>query len=125
MFKSKKVQKKLADNSKLLRQWKRWHREQLDEVLAGPHAVIATQVMPFLETMTPASGAALLALMRGYCWENVDPNTKFILLHEINDAITRMREKHGMAPIDDPLPGEKVNAFLALCEMLRQSNFRK
>jgi hypothetical protein len=121
VFKSKKTQKKLADDSKLLRAWKRWHRDQLDAVLAGPHAVIATQVMTFLEKMemTPASANALLALMRGHCWQNVDANTRFVLLHEINTAITKLREKHGMPPIDDPLPG-KVNAFLALCELLHK-----
>jgi hypothetical protein len=86
-------QKELADNAYLLRAWRRWHREQLDTVLAGPHAVIATQIMEFLKTMTPASANALLQLMRGHCWKDVDADTKFILLHEINDAIVRLREK--------------------------------
>jgi hypothetical protein len=109
--------KALADNSYLLRAWRRWHREQLDQALAGPHGPIVTHVMTFLETMTPASANALLELMRGHTWADVDANTKFVVLHEINDAITRMREKHGLAPIDDPI-APKVNAFIALCQML-------
>jgi hypothetical protein len=120
MFRSKKTQKKLADDGKLLRAWRKWHRDQLEEALAGPHAAIVTQVMTFLETMTPASSSALLNLMRSHSWERVDPNVRVILLHEINDAITRLREKSGMAPIDDPLPGERVNVFLGLCALLRR-----
>jgi hypothetical protein len=114
--KSEKEQK-LADNSYLLRAWRKWHREQLEEARAGRHAVIVTHVMEFLKTMTPASANALLELMRGHTWADVDANTKFIVLHEINDAITRMREKHGMAPIDDPI-APKVNAFIAMCQIL-------
>src|SRR5262249_56629995 len=58
--------KELEDNHRLMRAWKRWHREKLDEALAGPHAVIATQVVEFLKTMTPASANALLQLMRSH-----------------------------------------------------------
>src|SRR6516164_131121 len=31
-------ERELADNARLLRWWKAWHREQRDAVLAGPHA---------------------------------------------------------------------------------------
>ena len=103
--------KELEDNHRLMRAWKRWHREKLDEALAGPHAVIATQVVEFLKTMTPASANALLQLMRSHSWEHVDPSVRLVLLHETNDAITRLREKNGMAPIDDALPGERPTAF--------------
>ena len=34
-----------------------------------------------------------------------------IALHEINAAITALRERNGLAPIDDPLPGAPENAF--------------
>jgi hypothetical protein len=110
--------KALADNAHLLRAWRKWHRERLDEVLAGPHAVIATQVVEFLKTMTPASANALLALMRSHSWADVDADTRFELLHLINSAITRMREKNNMPAIDDPLPDQRVNAFLLIKETL-------
>jgi hypothetical protein len=101
-----------------LRAWKKWHRGQLDEVLAGPHAVIATQVVEFLKTMTPASANALLALMRGQTWADVDANTKFTLLHEIDNAITRMRAKNNMPAIEDPLPHERLSVFPTIKRML-------
>jgi hypothetical protein len=117
MRKSEK-EKELRDNAHLLRAWKRWHAEQLEEVLTGPHAVIATQVVHFLKTMTPTSANALLALMRGQTWASVDANTKFVLLHEINSAITAMRERNNIPAIDDPLPHERLSVFQAIKQML-------
>jgi hypothetical protein len=117
MRKAEKDQK-LADDAYLLRAWRKWHRERLDEVLAGPHAVIATQIVEFLKTMTPASANALLALMRTQVWADVDADTKFELLHTINDAITKLRERTGLPPIDDALPDQRANAFLLIKEHL-------
>jgi hypothetical protein len=107
-------EQELADDARLLRAWRQWHREQLAEVLAGPHA----QVVHFLKTMTPASANALLALMRSRTWSDVDANTKFELLHEINCAITDMRAQHNMPPIDDPLPHERLSVFLTIKQLL-------
>jgi hypothetical protein len=118
MKKRSAQERKLADDAYLLRTWKRWHREQLEEALAGPHRVIAVQVVEFLKTMTPASANALLALMRTQTWSDVDADTKFTLLHEINSAISRMREKNDMPVIDDPLPHERLSVFLTIKQML-------
>jgi hypothetical protein len=40
------------------------------------------------------------------------------LLHEINRAITDMRVRHNMPPIDDPLPHERLSVFLTIKQML-------
>jgi hypothetical protein len=40
------------------------------------------------------------------------------VLHQINRAITRLRERNGMAPIDDPLPGQSDNVFRRIKQML-------
>jgi hypothetical protein len=101
-----------------LRAWRQWHREQLNEVLAGPHAVIATHVMEFIKDMTPASASALLALRRGNTGAGVDMTTRLVLLHEINDRISRVRESAGLPSIDDPLPGQPPNVFLTIKQML-------
>jgi hypothetical protein len=114
------MKKRIAEqqNERVLRAWHRWHREQLDEVLAGPHAVIAAHVMEFIKDITPASATALLALMRGHAWADVDMKTKLVLLHEINCAISRVREDAGLPSIDDPLPGQPPNVFLTIKQML-------
>jgi hypothetical protein len=41
-----------------------------------------------------------------------------IVLHEINAAITRLRERNGLTPIDDALPGERPNVFILVKEAL-------
>jgi hypothetical protein len=41
----------------------------------------------------------------------VDFDTRLTALHQINNAITRLREHSGLTPIDDPLPGQPENAF--------------
>ena len=44
-------------------------------------------------------------------WNAVDYATRLIALHQINDAISRMRVRHGLPTLDDPLP-PKLNVFL-------------
>jgi len=44
-------------------------------------------------------------------WSTVDADTRLIMLHELNVAICKLREKHNQEPIDDPLPGQPDNAF--------------
>jgi hypothetical protein len=117
MRKSEK-EKELRDNAHLLRTWRRWHREQLDEVLAGPHGTAVAQVVAFLKHMQPGSASALIALLRDFDWSEMDAGVRLVVLHEINEAITRLRERAGLAPIDDALPGQRLNAFLRIREHL-------
>jgi hypothetical protein len=117
MRKSEK-EKELRDNAHLLRAWRRWHREQLDEVLAGPHGAAVALVVGFLNGMGPQSAPALIALLDQHDWSRIDHNVRYVLLHEINQTITRVRERAGLAPIDDPLPGQRMNAFLRIREHL-------
>jgi hypothetical protein len=118
MRRNSEKDKKLADDERLLRAWRNWHRERLDEAMAGPHGVVVVQVVEFLKTMSPASANALLALMRSQVWADVDADTRFELLHLINSTITRLREKNGMPPIDDPLPDSRENVFLLVKKYL-------
>jgi hypothetical protein len=112
------TEQKLADDARLLRAWRRWHHEQLDETLNGPHGTAVAQVVAFLKRMQPGSASALIALLRDFDWSEMDANVRLVVLHEINQAITRLRERAGLAPIDDPLPGQRLNAFLLIKEHL-------
>jgi hypothetical protein len=122
--------KKLADNAKLLRAWKRWHREQLEEVLAGTHGAAVARVVGFLDGMADGAGLrsapALIALLRKHDWNQIDHNVRYVLLHEISTAITNLRERSGLAPIDDALPHERTTGFLIIREILgAQQNARR
>jgi hypothetical protein len=61
---SRALEKELRDNSTLLRQWKRWHRQQLHEALHGKHGAIVGELVGFLKSMTLKSAPALIALLR-------------------------------------------------------------
>jgi hypothetical protein len=92
-----------------MRAWRRWHREQLEEVLAGPHGAMVERLMFILRELTLKSAPLFLAYIKGVDWSAVDANTRFVCLHEIDHTVIRMRERHGMAPFDDPLPGQREN----------------
>jgi hypothetical protein len=118
MSKRRTRDQELADNTHLLRAWKRWHREQLDEVLAGPHGAAVARVMAFLKHMDSQSASALVALAREFDWDQMDADVRLVILHEINTAIVKLCERAGLEPIDDPLPGAHANAFLRIKEHL-------
>jgi hypothetical protein len=112
------LEKELCDGAHLLRAWKRWHADQLEETLNGPHGTAVAQVVAFLKHMQPGSASALIALLREHDWSQMDADVRLVVLHEINQAITRLRERAGLAPIDDALPAERPNAFLLIKEHL-------
>jgi hypothetical protein len=118
MRSKRQLEKELANNARLLRAWRRWHREQLEEVLAGPHGTAVAQVIGFLDGMGPQSAPALIALLREHDWQQIDHDVRYVLLHEINTAITKLRERRGLAPIDDALPHERTTGFLIIRELL-------
>jgi hypothetical protein len=55
------------------------------------------------------------ALLIGYVqlidWAAIDYNAKLVIIHELNSAITAYREKCGLEPIDDNLPGDPDTPF--------------
>jgi hypothetical protein len=104
-------EKELADQARLTRAWKTWHAEQLDEALVGPHGALVSELMTLLDRLEPSSAAALLNFIRRSDWRSVSYDTRLTVLHHINDRITRMRERHGLPPFDDPLPGQPDNVF--------------
>jgi hypothetical protein len=111
-------QKALADDAKLLKAWTAWHKEQLDKALAGPHGAVVAQVMTLLKQMDTISGAAMVAAMRGIDWGVVDYDTRLTILHQVHQAIARLRERAGLPPFDDPLPGQPTNVFQRVRQML-------
>jgi hypothetical protein len=100
--------KKLADGIRLLRARCSWHREQLEQALAGVHRDVMARLMGELKDLH--SARKLVDFIAAQNWEAIDADTRLIALHEINQAIMKLRERHGMEPIDDPLPGQPDNA---------------
>lgn len=115
---TKAEEKALAEREDLFRLWKKWRRERLETLLAGPHGEAAQELVAFLKTMKLEDEARLIELVRAG-WERTDADTKFEVLSLINAAITALRERAKLPPINDALPDEEPTAFLIIREMFR------
>jgi hypothetical protein len=107
-----------AEEAYLLRNWHGWHRAERKAVLAGPHGPMFERLLFLLKSLELKSATILLAFVRGVDWSTVSGETRLIVLHEINDSITRLRIKHGLAPFDDGWPGERNSAFITIRQHL-------
>ena len=112
--------KKLADDARLLRWWKAWHRKQRDEALAKyPDLAELFRMFKNLEHLRPAQ---LIGFAQSIDWAAIDYNTKLVVVHELNNAITAFRTKQGLEPIDDGLPDEPDTPFRTIKAILFPSN---
>jgi hypothetical protein len=108
--------KTLKEQRYEFRQWRRWRRERVEELLAGLHGEAARDLLIMLRNMPSAS--ALLNAVAAGSWRDADPDTRYEILALCDAAIIRHRERKGLAPIDDALPGQPDNVFLKLRELL-------
>jgi hypothetical protein len=113
------AEKKLAEREQTHRLWKSYHAKQIEELLKGPYAKAAHELIVFLGTMTPADEAALITLVKRGPWHAADSDTRFEILSLIDAALTSQRERAGLPPIDDALPGEESTAFLIVRGLLK------
>jgi hypothetical protein len=109
--KSTKEQKKLADDARLLRAWRKFHREEREAVLAGPYSVTLGELFRMFANLKHVQPAQLIGFIGAIDWAAIDYQTRLTVLHEVNAAITARRNRQGLNPIDDPLPGAPPNAF--------------
>ena len=112
-------QRRWSERDHQLRAWNQWRRERLETLLAGPHGRSLQQLIRFLETMTVRDAPALIALVKLGQWQRTDPNTRLDVLSLIDEHIIKLREVHGLAPIDDGLTDEDPTAFQQIREMLQ------
>jgi hypothetical protein len=70
-----------------------WHREQLEEALAGMHGDILRRLMAQLKELS--SARELVNHIAAQDWSAVDADTKQIVLRQINLAITKTRRVRG------------------------------
>jgi hypothetical protein len=120
--KSEKERKKLADDTRLLRAWKAFHREERDAVLTGPHARTLAELFRMFSSIEHVTPAQLVGFIGAIDWSAIDFETRLTVLHEVNTAITKFREKRDLEPIDDPLPGEPESPFRQLKALLFPPN---
>ena len=105
-------QKALAEKRIELRLWKKWRRERIEGVLDGPFGEPTRALLAFCKTMTTPT--ALINLVKAGPWSNASPDVRFEILALVDAVIVKRREKMGLAPFDDGLPGQPENTFLIL-----------
>ena len=102
-------EQELADRSRLAHAWRKWHAEQLKAALEGVHGAVLERLMAQLKDLH--SARELVDFIAAQNWNAVDAETRQAALHEIGIAICQLRERAGLEPFDDGLPGEPDNAF--------------
>jgi hypothetical protein len=107
-------EQKLVDDARLLRAWKKFHREELEDVLAGPHAAVLSELFRMFKNLKYVQPTQLIGFVSSVNWTAIDYSARLVVVHELNSAITAFREKHDLEPIDDGLPGEPDTPFRAI-----------
>src|SRR6516164_1383560 len=104
-------EKELRDNARLLRAWKKFHHEEREAVLTGPHGAVLSELFRMFKNLKHLQPSQLIGYVQSINWAAIDYATKLTVVHEINNAITAFREKQGLEPIDDGLPGQPATPF--------------
>jgi len=115
-------EKKLADDARLMRAWRAFHREEREAALAGPYAVTLAELFRMFANLVHVQPAQLVGFIGAIDWAAIDYQTRLTVLHELNTAITAFREKRGLEPIDDNLPGDPDTPFRTIKAILFPSN---
>jgi hypothetical protein len=102
----------------LRRAYVQWRRERREALFAGPYGAAAQELDAFLKSMTLADAAKLIELVRRGPWRSTEAETRLEVVALVNAAITRLRERNGLEPFDDGLPGEPPTAFQIVRELL-------
>jgi hypothetical protein len=112
------AEKKLAEREQTHELWKAYRAERIQELLEGPYAKAAHELLVFLGTM-PADETALIDLVKRGPWRVAPDDIRFEVLALIDTALISQRESTGLPAFDDALPGEPSTTFLTIRELLR------
>jgi len=117
----KEKEKELADNARLLRAWKKFHREEREAVLAGPYAATLVELFRMFSAIEHVKPSQLIGFIGAIDWASIDYQTRLTVLHEVNEAITKFRESQKLNPFDDALPGEPLRAYQVIRDIISQN----
>ena len=109
---SAQAEKELEDDSRLLVLYRRYKKAQVQSLVEGRFGPQVKALLTIMRTMTLDSAPDLIRYIRGSAWiAQLSRDEKHILLGLIGRAVTKTREKAGLEPFDDGLPGDPPKAF--------------
>ena len=112
--------KELRDRQTLLRAWKKFHREERDAVLAGPHGPALAELLRTIANLQHIQPAQLIGLAHAVDWAAIPYDTRLVVLHELNTNSMRYREKRGAEPIDDNLFDQPDTPYRVIRAIIHQ-----
>lgn len=109
-------EKKIRENQQLSRQFIKWKKERREALRTNGKEI--SDLLDLLDTITFSSGPVLVSYLESAEWlRSLERNIKDDLLSAIADAIIKVREKEGLPPFDDALPGEPPKIFEKIKEI--------
>jgi hypothetical protein len=116
---TRQLEAAMIEQAKLERRARLISEEHRKELLEGPYGFEFRSLLSYLAGLTLGSGNDLVRFVEMLQWLAPAPaEIRHEALHLIADAITRLRERHGLVPFDDPLFDRPPNAFIRIREML-------
>jgi hypothetical protein len=94
------------EQRKLSAYYRTLRRQELDDALADDDGGKLKTLIEKLDTLTLATIPELAAFVRANGWHSAAATTLFLARRLASESIVRLREKNGLEPFDDPLPGE-------------------
>jgi hypothetical protein len=94
------------EQRKLSAYYRMWRQQELDDVLAGDDGAKLKALIEQLDALTLDTIPQLAAFVRANGWHTAAATTLFVARRLASESIIRLREKNGLEPFDDPLPGE-------------------
>ncbi|ACL59926.1 hypothetical protein [Methylobacterium nodulans] len=107
------AEKRLRADEQLSKQYRAWKRQKLEALLAGPHSEEIHDLDRFMRRLGLADGPALIARVEAAAsWiQEMDADARHDLLSLIGRRIALMRERNGLEPFNDGVPGDPPRAF--------------
>jgi hypothetical protein len=120
---SKACEKEIRGQRIEFRLWRRWRRERLNALLAGPYGEATKALLDFIKTMPGPN--ALIDFVKAGPWSDADADIRFEILALVDAVIVKRRQQMGKTPFDDSIPwsGKPPNAFLTLRVQLLGEEF--
>lgn len=103
---SKREQQHDEEQRKLSAYYKVQCRQELNDALAGADGARLRALIEQLDALTLETIPQLAAFVRAEGWHTAATTTLFVARRLAGESIMKLREKNGLAPFDDPLPGD-------------------
>ena len=110
------VEKAVHDRDRLYRQYKAAKKQELAELYADPEwGDVLRKFVATLKHFGPEHADRMVEYVSTHKLTQAPLDIRFAALQQCDYRITRIRQRAGLVPFDDPLPGEEPTVF-TLCK---------